>query len=343
MKKNVKNNEYKLADQLLRNTARSFYLTLHALPSSIRWPISLGYLLARSTDTMADVIDLPASERLSALALMLEMINTGPNPEKMSQLRKKFSSLKPHSPEYALLTRYNHFIEWLYESDKDTRLEIIWVLNEIVKGQQFDVKQFQGNQGLSCISTIAELDEYIYLVAGSVGEFWTKLCLRKITHYSNKSAEKLYPLAISFGKGLQLVNILRDIPQDLKNGRCYIPLEQLQQYNLGPKDILGEVHRLDPILQDWWYRAREYLREGWEYMLSINHRRIRGALAMPLMLGFATLYLLQDLTYLSNPQPVKVTRKQVKFLMTIALLGTITRKCFSLTWLIFKQIKIILK
>jgi farnesyl-diphosphate farnesyltransferase len=330
MKHNAKVNERKIADELLRSTARSFYLTLHALPSSIRWPMSLGYLLARTTDTVADVVDLPASVRLSALALMLEVINSGSDSEKISQLEKTFFPLKLNSPEYMLLTHFNQFIKWLYELDETVRKEVIWVLNEIVKGQQFDVEKFGRDQKeITCVTTIKELDNYIYSVAGSVGEFWTKLCLQNIANYSNKTPKELYPLAISFGKGLQLVNILRDIPQDLTNRRCYLPQEQLQQSGLDPHDLTGEIHRFDPIVNYWWEKALGYLQEGWEYMLSLNHRRIRGALALPLLLGFATLRLLQDKTYLSNPQPVKVSHRQVKRLMLIAALGMFSKKALK--------------
>ncbi|MFM8358454.1 MAG: squalene/phytoene synthase family protein, partial [Verrucomicrobiota bacterium] len=52
-----------LLTSLLRDVSRSFYLTLWILPSSVRRPIGLAYLLARATDTIADTALLPAAER----------------------------------------------------------------------------------------------------------------------------------------------------------------------------------------------------------------------------------------------------------------------------------------
>ena len=47
---------------------------------------------------------------------------------------------------------------------------------------------------------------------------------------------------IRFGKGLQLVNILRDLPADLKNGRCYLPLEKLETARLLPETLLSPMY-----------------------------------------------------------------------------------------------------
>ena len=48
----------------------------------------------------------------------------------------------------------------------------------------------------------------------------------------------MVPIGIRYGKGLQLVNILRDLPQDLQKGRCYVPLSLLHEVGLQPKDLL---------------------------------------------------------------------------------------------------------
>jgi farnesyl-diphosphate farnesyltransferase len=59
-----------LLTTLLRDVSRSFYLSLWLLPSAVRRPIALGYLLARATDTVADTTLLPVSRRLAALGTL---------------------------------------------------------------------------------------------------------------------------------------------------------------------------------------------------------------------------------------------------------------------------------
>src|SRR5471030_1316151 len=61
-------------NNLLKATSRSFYLTLRVLPARVRPQIGLAYLLARTTDTIADTEILPVGERLDALQKLRERI-----------------------------------------------------------------------------------------------------------------------------------------------------------------------------------------------------------------------------------------------------------------------------
>ena len=62
-----------LAD-LLKQTSRSFYLTMRVLPAPVRPQIGLAYLLARATDTIADTEIVPVAQRLQALRELRERI-----------------------------------------------------------------------------------------------------------------------------------------------------------------------------------------------------------------------------------------------------------------------------
>jgi farnesyl-diphosphate farnesyltransferase len=63
---------------LLKATSRSFYLTLRVLPAAVRPQIGLAYLLARTTDTIADTELVPLEQRLDALKRLRERILTRP-------------------------------------------------------------------------------------------------------------------------------------------------------------------------------------------------------------------------------------------------------------------------
>ena len=84
-----------------------------------------------------------------------------------------------------------------------------------------------------------ELDEYTYSVAGSVGEFWTHMALDNQLEINNEMRKELFKNGIRFGKSLQLINILRDILEDIAMERCCIPKEKLLQYDLKPEDLLN--------------------------------------------------------------------------------------------------------
>src|SRR5882757_6691442 len=61
-------------NDLLKPTSRSFYLTLRVLPSAVRSQIGLAYLLARTTDTIADTEIIPPAQRIQALQILRERI-----------------------------------------------------------------------------------------------------------------------------------------------------------------------------------------------------------------------------------------------------------------------------
>ena len=99
------------------------------------------------------------------------------------------------------------------------------MLATLTSGMIFDLTRFPGEdeQGLAAIETLEELDHYTYLVAGCVGPFWTVLHVTHRKRLGDWALREMSEEAVSFGKALQLTNVLRDVPGDLANGRCYLP------------------------------------------------------------------------------------------------------------------------
>ena len=166
----------------------------------------------------------------------------------------------------------------LPEIDQGLLLE---VLRSIMRGQILDIERFELASSLRALRSAEELEEYIYLVAGSVGEFWTKLCLRAWTRYSRTSAEKIILLGTQYGKGLQLVNILRDYPQDLRLGRSYLPVERCPVRRSQPgRTNLSRIGA--PSLSVTLNPAPDTCR-------AIHPIRVRFACALPVLIGIETL------------------------------------------------------
>ena len=105
----------------------------------------------------------------------------------------------------------------------------------IISGQRLDIERFGTKSSeIGILESDEELDDYTYRVAGSVGEFWTEISLRRLIGDESLDVERMLRLGIRFGKALQMINILRDIPSDLSIGRCYIPKDRLSERGLGP-------------------------------------------------------------------------------------------------------------
>jgi farnesyl-diphosphate farnesyltransferase len=309
--------ESQLLGPLLRDVSRSFYKTLKLLPGRIRKPISLAYLLARTTDTIADTELIPPAERLEALnQLRSRIVGSGSSEGLLS-----FSVLaaKQASPaEKVLLERAQEILALLETLSSADREQVREVLNIITSGQELDLKRFAGATAEHpvALTSADELDDYTFRVAGCVGEFWTRMCRAHIFPQARLDDHWLIEKGIRFGKGLQLVNVLRDIAADLRKGRCYLPADGLTRLGLQPIDLLdpNSEPRLRPLYDEWLRCAETHLAAGWEYATALPWRavRVRLASALPILIGTDTLALLRTGPVLDPQHRIKVSRQQVK-------------------------------
>ena len=242
-------------EALLKKVARSFQLSLRILPASLRPPLSLAYMLARASDTIADASSAPDFQRLALLRGLPDLF-----PEKSPDLGLK-------DAESDLLQMLPRLLEALKTLPDQSEIIAQWRI--ILRGQIFDVERFAAPDAAQL--TPGELEEYTYLVAGSVGEFWTRLCFKHVPNYSARPLEEMLPLARRFGQALQFINILRDRRSDADAGRIYIPDER----------FYVEMQHVSELLQS-----------AAEYTAAIQPRSLRAACALPLDLANQTLALI---------------------------------------------------
>jgi len=323
------------ADDLLRRVSRSFYITLRVLPRAVRPQLSLAYLLARATDTVADTDAIAVDKRRQVLSDMRMSIQAAcarqkpsipdlsaflrtDNPGFSSKAAKNTESTEStkDEAERTLLKNFGTLLDALAEFSEDDRKKISSALDTITRGQQSDVQRFGAADGrLNALATNDELDAYTYEVAGCVGEFWTRLCFSHVFPRASLDEKQLMSDAVRFGKGLQLVNILRDLPEDLRQGRCYIPEQSLSGCGLTPADLLNHdaMRRFRPLYDGYLELAEEHLRAGWRYTTSLPFGcvRIRLASAWPILIGIETLRRLRDENVLVDPR-VKITRLEIR-------------------------------
>jgi len=300
---------------LLREVSRSFYLTLAVLPRSIRSQVGLAYLLARTTDTIADTGLVPVTHRLTRLRLLRDRIAG------RSAAPLEFGEMARHqgSPaERRLLENCEASVEWLGTFSGEDQERIREVLHIIISGQELDLGRFgEATPGrIVALQNGQELDDYTYRVAGCVGEFWTRMCRAHVFPQARLDDAQLLALGVRFGKGLQLVNILRDLPADLAAGRCYLPRASLEGIGLTPPDLLRleSWEALRPVYSGLLDQAARHLTAGWAYTTSLpwSAARVRLACAWPLLIGRETLERLRQANVLDARQRVKISRSQVR-------------------------------
>jgi farnesyl-diphosphate farnesyltransferase len=310
---------------LLRSVSRSFYLSIRFLPAQLREPIAVAYLLARTTDTVADTAQISGSVRMETLELLSNGIQGTASRDVVAKVIASFVSLQRNASERQLLESLPDCLTCLEGIEHADRNDIRLVLEKITRGQMLDLQRFDNQQEIRALSSAADLDEYTYLVAGSVGEFWTRLCFRHVREFSSRSEDEMFALGQRYGMALQLINVLRDAGSDLRAGRCYFPESELIAEHLNPSQILSEPERFQPIYRTWLEKAKAGLMSGMEYSRSIKNRRVRAATVLPALIGVRTLALLEASGPAALQRTVKIPRAEVRAL--ILSLGLTLASC----------------
>ena len=312
-------------NDLLKATSRSFYLTLRVLPRAVRPQIGLAYLLARTSDTIADTEIVPLDQRLDALQKLRERIlGQSSEPLNFGEMAQRQNL----SAEKLVLQKVEDSLVLLQTLSPEDLQLVREVLATITSGQELDLRRFEkvSADTIVALETAAELDDYTFRVAGCVGEFWTKICRAHLFPRAKLDETQFIADGIRFGKGLQLVNILRDLPADLKNGRCYLPMEELEPAELFPEILLSPANEAKflPLYHRYLDEAQSHLRAGWRYTntLPFGQFRVRLACAWPILIGVRTVEKLRAANLGDLQRRVKLSRGEVRSILFKSLLAS---------------------
>jgi len=274
---------------LLKAVSRSFYLSIRFLPTPMREPVSVAYLLARVSDSLADSNGVDLENRRKSLDEFREWI--------LGKEHGPFSlgfpidiDLLPHAGERMLLREINQVAKRFYRLDERNRELVKGVVGTIISGQKWDLEYFGNEMGsFKCCEEEDDLLRYAYQVAGCVGEFWTEVGFHNLGEEfaGSEQGENMRKWGQKFGQGLQLINILRDLHEDLPRGRCYLPSNELVSEGWdGVSALRPEV--VQPVLERWIGVCDAYLESGWDYAEKVRNFRVRFATLLPLLLAQKT-------------------------------------------------------
>jgi 15-cis-phytoene synthase len=191
------------AKEISRKSKSSFYYAFNLLPEEKRDAMNTVYAFCRKTD---DIVD----ENSDSTDLKYE---------KLRKWRIEFEkSFSGHS-DFMLLNKLGTTI-----SKFNIPLDPFF---ELIKGMEMDLQKDR-------YKSFDDLQLYCYRVASTVG----LMCI-EIFGYKHPSTKQF---AVDLGIALQMTNILRDIGKDAKNGRIYLPQEDLIKFNYSEQEILSLVY-----------------------------------------------------------------------------------------------------
>src|SRR4030095_3156923 len=205
-----------------RNHAKSFYFSSFLLPKEKRNAAYAVYTFCRYADNIVDSSIIGNLENIDELFCDLrQFLDDVYSGREFTG--ENFSAFAETVRKYNIPAHYFH---------------------ELIEGVCMDTRHMR-------YSAIAELENYCYKVASVVG-----LIMTEIFGYSHKAA---LPYAVYLGKAMQLTNILRDIYEDFKMNRVYLPQEEMEYFEYTEEDIRNKV-----------------INENFETMMRFNIDRARS-------------------------------------------------------------------
>jgi len=304
----------------LRHVSRTFSRPIEVLPDDLRKAVTCGYLLCRIVDSVEDNPSFTLPERDARYARFHDaIIGTRPANEFEHAWRDVDGSPRA---EVELASQLHRVITVLDGVPGEMRSSVVrWVV-EMARGMQIYSHRRPDRDGIVAPSTPEDLERYCYFVAGTVGHMLTELfSFQMDLGPEDPAAQRLSEHAEAFGAGLQLVNILKDITDDLERGWSFVPRSLCRAAGVRNRDLsnprfVDEAHTaVAPLFEV----ARRNLDRAFDYALTIpaEQKQIRLFCLLPLWLAVKTLgHAYGNDAMFTVGQEVKVTREEVEDVIT---------------------------
>ena len=283
--------------EILPRVSRTFALSIEALPEELREAVRVSYLLCRVVDTIEDARELPAGLR-ETLFDGFDALLSGDTMD-VDRLAGHAAAFEGQVSEHDvdLMERCGAVFRRFWSLDAGQQRDIRGPVLRMSKGMRSYTRRWQ-RRGKLHISTVDDLEQYCYYVAGTVGELLTALFLR-YAPLDDEAVARLQGHCVAFGTGLQLVNILKDVAEDARRGVCYVPEDLLEARGLRPRELLDAARRDDALaaLQPIIELARQQLDAAMEYTRAWPAAEADGVrlfLIVPLVLALRTLSLIEE-------------------------------------------------
>lgn len=294
---------------LVKKVSRTLYFSFAVLPKQVKSRLSVGYLVCRAMDSVADNSNLSISEKKDILSLFHKLIFI--NPDELCLRLKSCAFSLNNEWEEKLLSEFKLVAHSAGEFNESERKALLTLIKGVLMGMETDLSFFGLAKEVRALPKEKDLILYCRRIGGVPGLYWYNV-------YNNYLSGEISDIEIrksaySIGEALQLVNIVKDIKEDLLKGRCYFPEIQLKQRGLLPCDLLREEKypAFKPILSNWILRAVDLLDccEPFVMALNKNYFALRAAVIWPVYWAMDTLHEVA----VSNPlsKKVKIGKKKI--------------------------------
>ena len=317
-------------DRILQGVSRTFALTIPQLPGALEQVVGNAYLLCRIADTIEDDKHLPYADKRQFSGRFTKVVNGEEDSRQFAcDLHPRLSPTATDS-ERDLIKHTPTVIRITHSCNRRQQA----ALHRCIRIMADGMTRYQEADVSNGLKDQQDMDSYCYYVAGVVGEMLTEL----FCDYSsliNQNYDEMMELAVSFGQGLQMTNILKDIWDDQKRNMCWLPQSVLAEYGveLNSRTPLRNGKEFQQALEHLIGVARMHLNNALNYTLLLpgHETGIRRFCLWALGMAVLTLRKINNHRGFTSGDEVKISRRSVR--ATIISTNLLTRQDYLLRWL----------
>jgi len=297
--------------EMLQGVSRSFAFTTPQLPPPLCLAVGNAYLLCRIADTIEDEAALSVAQKHEFSQRWAGVVEGRENAGTFARDLGILLSTATTQSEHRLVCDTSRIVGITRTLSSAQQQALVCCVNIMTTG----MSEFQQNASLKGLPDLKQFNRYCYHVAGVFGEMLTKL----FCDYSEQIAarrETLFCLSASYGQGLQMTNILKDIWEDHSRGVCWLPQDVFHSvgFDLGslspgqadPEFVKG-LNQLIAI-------AGYHLTNALQYICALPAQEtgIRRYCLWSLGMAVLTLRRIYATPAFTSGQEVKVSRRAVR-------------------------------
>lgn len=303
--------DQKFQEHILQGVSRTFALTIPQLPDALRYVVTNAYLLCRTVDTIEDEPALAVSQKREFCQRFIDVVAQKADTQSFVEDLSPLLSDSTIPAEHELVHHLARVIQITHQFGEQQKASLVRCIRIMSEGMAY----YQENSSIRGVADLPAMDRYCYYVAGVVGEMLTDL----FAYYSPQIAAKhqeMMALAVSFGQGLQMTNILKDIREDYDRSACWLPRDIFESYgfdldNLGDRPIPASFEKgMEHLLGI----AHAHLKNAFKYVTYIpsKEKGIREFCLWAIGMAILTLQKVNKHKDFTEGSQVKISRKKVK-------------------------------
>lgn len=323
-------NDWDYCVKTLPRVSRTFALNISVLRGEIHRSVLTAYLFCRTIDTVEDAGRLNSEIKIRLLLEFARLIENPAYRKTALQQWIKDCEVVDGSPNDLDLLSHNQRVFNIFDSLQEShRQQIIPSVAKMARGMAYFQKRFRQDK-LTPLENEDELEEYCYFVAGAVGEMLCNLFLLELPHISPEAREIMKKNAVSFGLGLQMTNISKDVVVDRQRGWSYIPEGIILEKGITVEEFHSGVsmEKNLEILEKLLRKTTGHLQDALKFTLAIPWYKVSLRLfcIWPLWMAMETVAVLHNNpSLLASSAPVKISR------------GTVRRILLTTPWFAFSD------